>query len=115
MKFQRRRGGEPEWIEQLNKVRLPYNINVLTQLSAAFVLKHQAMLDEQTQAICSAREQLLKDMQAIAGIKVYPSRANFILFRTPQDKADTIFNGLKSEGVLIKNAEVLETMKISRR
>lgn len=95
--------GDTGWIEQINKVRLPYNINVLTQLSAAFALKHQAVLDQQTQVICAAREQLLGDMQAISGITVYPSRANFILFRTPAGRADTIFNALKSEGVLIKN------------
>lgn len=97
--------GAPAWIEQINKVRLPYNINVLTQLSAAFALKHQAVLDEQTQAICSAREQLLTDMRAVSGITVYPSRANFILFRTAPNQAGDVFNALKSKGVLIKNMD----------
>lgn len=97
--------GAPAWIEQINKVRLPYNINVLTQLSAAFALKHQAVMEEQTQAICSAREQLLSDMRALSGITVYPSCANFILFRTALKHAGDVFNALKSRGVLIKNMD----------
>ena len=42
-------------------------------------------------------------MCAIEGLVVYPSSANFILFRTPEGMADQIFNGLKAQAVLIKN------------
>ena len=41
--------GHPCIIEQLNKIRLPYNINSLTQLSADFALSRKALFDEQTQ------------------------------------------------------------------
>ena len=40
--------GPPEWLDEIDKTRLPYNINVLTQTSAAFALRHKAVLDEQT-------------------------------------------------------------------
>jgi len=38
--------GPAEWLNEFDKVRLPYNINVLTQASADFALKHQATFDE---------------------------------------------------------------------
>ena len=93
--------GPAEWLAEFDKVRLPYNINVLTQKSAEFALKNRAMLDRQTRQICEDREILMKALQDREGIEVYPSKANFILFRV--NEATEIFESLKSQGVLIKN------------
>jgi histidinol-phosphate aminotransferase len=95
--------GHPDWLGEFDKVRLPYNINVLTQASARFALQHQVVLDEQTQRITRDREQLLRDMQQFKNIDVFPSQANFILFRTAAGKADAVFQTLKQYKVLIKN------------
>jgi len=95
--------GRPEWLTEFDKVRLPYNINVLTQASAQFALQHQSVLDEQTQRITRDREQLLSEMRHLKEIEVFPSHANFILFRTADGKADTVFQSLKQHKVLIKN------------
>lgn len=95
--------GRPEIIEQLDKIRLPYNINVLTQASCVFALSQPDLFLSQTQAICLQRAELLAKLNALAGITAYPSAANFILFRTSAQKADSIFAGLKQAGVLIKN------------
>lgn len=95
--------GPKEWLHEIDKVRLPYNINVLTQRSAEFALKHKEVLDQQTNAICSERELMAQQMQKIKGIKPFPSNANFILFRCMQKNANTIFESLLDSGVLIKN------------
>jgi histidinol-phosphate aminotransferase len=95
--------GQPNIIEQLNKIRLPYNINILTQASAEFALNQQAVFDAQTQAICADRAFAFNQLNALDGITAYPSAANFILFKTPKDKATDIFLSLKQQGVLIKN------------
>lgn len=95
--------GHPAWLAQFDKLRLPYNINVLTQVSAQFALHHRALLDEQTQQICQDREQLLKDLSAIPTIDVFPSQANFILFRVRSGQAEQVFHSLKQQRVLIKN------------
>ncbi|WP_019866350.1 histidinol-phosphate transaminase [Methylovulum miyakonense] len=95
--------GKPEWIGELNKIRLPYNINSLTQLTADFALRHKALFDSQTQRICAEREALLAGLNAMDGLVAYPSAANFILFRTKPGQADAIFTSLKAQGVLIKN------------
>ncbi len=95
--------GAPEWLNEIDKTRLPYNINVLTQASALFALQNKAMLDEQAQQIRADRSQLAAELSTLDGIEVYPSEANFILFKALQGKADDIFNTLKTQGVLIKN------------
>ncbi len=95
--------GPPAWLEQIDKVRLPYNINVLTQSSAAFALRHKSVLDEQTQSIRAERAQLFEALTRIDGIRPFPSEANFILVRMPEGQGDAVFAGLKERGVLVKN------------
>ena len=95
--------GNPKWLHEFDKVRLPYNINVLTQASAAFALKHIEVLNKQTQQICEDREKLYDELAQIDGLHVFPSKANFILVRVGEGLADNIFNKLKEQGVLIKN------------
>jgi len=95
--------GSPEWINEFDKMRMPYNINVLTQLSANFALNNKAVLDEQTKQICHDREILLDDLYAFASLAVFPSLANFILFRTEQEDAGTVHQALLQQNVLIKN------------
>jgi histidinol-phosphate aminotransferase len=95
--------GNPIFIEQLNKIRLPYNINILTQVSAEFALSQQDLFAEQTEKICLDRNKIIDQLNSLPGIKTFPSSANFVLFRTPPDKANTIFISLKNQGILIKN------------
>ncbi len=94
--------GHPAWISQLDKVRLPYNINVLTQLTAEFALSKQAVLDEQVGRIRRDRELLAARLQALP-VKVFPSQANFLTFRSLEKKADEVFSRLQEAGVVIKN------------
>ncbi|MEQ1545069.1 histidinol-phosphate transaminase [Methyloglobulus sp.] len=95
--------GTPTIIEQLNKIRLPYNINILTQATAYFALTHHALFDEQTQKICAERTNVYEQLCKLDGITAYPSAANFILFKTAKNKATDIFTAIKQQGVLIKN------------
>ena len=92
----------PCWIEQFNKIRMPYNINVLTQLSVSFALDHYEVLQRQAAMLIEQRALLMADLEACDGVEVFSSEANFILLRT-QKNAIEIFEGLKAEGILIKN------------
>ena len=97
--------GAPAWLNEFEKVRLPYNINILTQASAEFALQHAEILRAQTEQIKQDRVWLDRALRQIAGLTVYPSRANFILFRVPAGQAGRIFDGLKNAGVLVKNLD----------
>ncbi|WP_349432465.1 histidinol-phosphate transaminase [Methylomarinum sp. Ch1-1] len=95
--------GAPELIEQLHKIRLPYNINSLTQMTAEFALNNIEFLQQQTNTICQQRSQVFEQLNALQGIKALPSSANFILFKTENKPADAIFHSLQQQGILIKN------------
>ncbi len=97
--------GEPRWLDEFNKVRLPYNINALSQASAGFALKHRAVLDGQAARIRADREQLFAELDDLPGLHVWPSSANFILFRVESRPAGEVFAALKGQGVLIKNLD----------
>ena len=104
--------GHPDIINEIDKIRLPYNINVLTQISAEFVLDNIAELDQQAKKIRDERELLSEAMNAISGLEVFPSQANFILFRVldggENNSANDVFDSIKQAGVLIKNMKVDE-------
>jgi histidinol-phosphate aminotransferase len=95
--------GHPGIINEIDKIRLPYNINVLTQISAEFVLENIGVLDQQAKLIRAEREGLLEKMQAMPALQVFPSQANFILFRVLNKNANNVFESIKQSGVLIKN------------
>ena len=97
--------GASAWTESLEKLRLPYNINVLTQRSAAFALEHRDVFRRQTDEICRQREALSAALSGIKGLEVWPSRANFLLFRSPGVGAGSIFRGLKRRKVLVKSLD----------
>ena len=93
--------GAERWIRELDKVRLPYNVNTLTQLIAAVVLEYGTVLTDQAAAIKLERSRLVRELQRVPGVTAYPSDANFILFRVSH--AERVFDGLKRRGVLIKS------------
>ena len=93
--------GAAAWIRQLDKVRLPYNVNTLTQIVAGEVLAHDSVLTEQAAAIKLERSRLQSELNRMPGVAAYPSDANFILFKVSQ--AERVFDGLKRRGVLIKS------------
>ncbi len=97
--------GPTEVLTEIDKLRLPYNIDVLTQVSAIFALRHREVLDEQTQRIRAERSRLFTELSGLDGVRPYPSETNFILLQVPAGRADELFESLKRSGVLVKNLD----------
>lgn len=97
--------GDEQWIAELDKVRLPYNINVLTQAAAIFALENRGIFDDQARLLRRDREAMLTSLSENPHVHAWPSEANFILFKIVDSKlsATEVFESLKSQGVLIKN------------
>jgi len=94
--------GAPEWLQQFEKVRLPYNINVLTQTAAVFALHNQQLFDRQAELICSERDRLFAELARIEWVFAYPSEANFILLRI-DGRAEALYSHLQEQNILLKN------------
>jgi histidinol-phosphate aminotransferase len=97
--------GPADWLEQIDKTRLPYNLGSLKQVTGHFTLQHKAVFDMQAGLICQDRADLFAGLQALPQLTVYPSEANFILFRVPRGQAPVIHTGLREAGILIKNLD----------
>ena len=98
--------GPREWMAELEKLRPPYNVNVLTAAAADLVLARGDVLDAQTHAIVEQRAVLERALDAIPGLTRFPSAANFILVRVEsshQGGAPAAFERLKSRGILVKS------------
>jgi histidinol-phosphate aminotransferase len=93
--------GRPEWIREFDKVRPPYNVNMLTHVVAERALAHYDVLDAQARSINAERERLDGELRKLPDVTVFPSDANFILVRVPE--AHRVFEGMRRRGVLIKN------------
>lgn len=93
--------GARAWLEEFDKVRPPYNVNVLTQAAALFMLDHVDVLESQAAQLRAEREKLAAALAALPGVTVFPSAANFLLVRLPD--ADAAFNALLNAKVLVKN------------
>ncbi|SFN23018.1 histidinol-phosphate aminotransferase [Nitrosospira briensis] len=98
--------GRPEWLIQLEKLRLPYNVGITTQLITEKVLQHGDVLLQQAAAIKIERAVMSERLAALNGIEVFPTDANFILFRVNRgNSAAQVFQRLKARGILIKNLD----------
>lgn len=93
--------GHPDWIDEFDKIRLPYNINALTQVAVRFALEHADVLESQSAAIRDERSRLSEALR-VRQLVVWPSEANFVVMQTPPSQARVWFEKLKAHGVLVK-------------
>ena len=106
----------PEIIGLMNKVKAPYNINVLTQKEVMRRLEEQGLIQQQVHQIKQEKEQLLLEFKSIAFIeKVFPSDANFFLVK--MDDSKRRYNELIDRGIVVrdssKNLNCANTLRIT--
>jgi histidinol-phosphate aminotransferase len=95
-------GGE-EITGEVNKVRLPFNLNSISQALAVSVLKDKAGMKKVVRSIVKERARLDEAMSGIEGVEVYPSEANFLLFRVAESRK--VHAGLLKRGVLARDLD----------
>lgn len=93
---------DPVVIREINKVRLPYNLNALSQKVATYVLDDIDYLEEKVTLIKKERQRVYDALNAISGVQAYPSEANYILYRTDRE-ANIIMSGMHDRKILIRD------------
>lgn len=92
--------GTAEWIRELEKVRPPYNVNVLSAAAGELLLEERAVLERQTAAIVAERARLERELDKLPGVTRFPSAANFILARVADGPG--AFGHLRQRGILVR-------------
>ena len=90
-----------EILDEVNKVRLPFNVNSLSQEVAIAALKKKHLLMKAIRQISAERDRMIRAMELVKGVDPFPSEANFILFRV-SDPAK-VYNRLLKKGILVRN------------
>jgi histidinol-phosphate aminotransferase len=93
--------GAAALIDEIEKVRPPYNVSVLNAECALFALEHADEYAHQAAVLRAERERLQAALRVMPGVRAFPSEANMILVRVPDSQR--AFEGLKARGVLVKN------------
>jgi histidinol-phosphate aminotransferase len=108
----------PEVAREIAKAKLPYNVNAITLAAAEVALEHRQRFEARVAAIVAERERFLPRLRQLPGIRVFPTSANFVLFRCDARPAGTIFRQLLDEhGILVRDvsagAGLRECLRIS--
>jgi histidinol-phosphate aminotransferase len=89
-------------VDEVNKVRLPYNSNSISQIGATELMNNFETVQKQINSIKEERTRLLDELAKIKSITAFPSDANFILFKASHD-GESIYRNLIKNGVLVRN------------
>jgi histidinol-phosphate aminotransferase len=100
--------GRKQLVQEIDKLRPPYNVSVLNAEAALFALEHADEYARQAAVIREQRERLQAALKTVPGVRAYPSEANMILVRVPDAKR--AFEGMKQRGVLVKNVSPLHPL-----
>jgi len=94
--------GNPEVVRELLRVKQPFNLNTYCQVAACIALAYREEFENIVETIRRRREKLFRELASLPGITVFPSEANFLLFRTELPAGD-VFKLLLQNGILIRN------------
>jgi histidinol-phosphate aminotransferase len=93
--------GASALIDEVEKVRPPYNVSALNAEATLFALAHADEYARQAALLKSERERLHAALRRFPGVQSFKSEANMVLVRVPDSKRT--FEGMKARGVLVKH------------
>jgi len=100
--------GAAALIDEIDKLRPPYNVSALNAEATLFALDHADAFAAQAELLRAERALLLRLLAELPGAQPFPSEANMILVRVPDSKQ--AFEGMRARGVLVKNIEGLHPL-----
>ncbi|HTY47655.1 MAG TPA: histidinol-phosphate transaminase [Methanomassiliicoccales archaeon] len=85
----------------MQRIKIPYSLNRVSEAVAIKALQHQEFMKRSVRVVNEGRKQLETGLRELM-FDVYPSQANFILFRTPL-KSSRLVEELAKRGVMIRD------------
>jgi histidinol-phosphate aminotransferase len=95
--------GHPDWIDEFEKIRPPYNVNSLTQAAVPVLLAHADAFAQQAVEIRRERQRVDRALAALPGVRTFATQTNFVLARVPD--ASAWFATLRAARILVKNLD----------
>ena len=93
----------PEWlVAELDKVVLPYHLDVATQIAGRVALGFVDEMEARVRHLIEERERVFAALNEEPGVEVFPSGANFLLFRCPRG-GRAVWDALVARGVLVRD------------
>lgn len=102
---------DPQVVEAVQLVRLPYHLSTLTQVAAVAALRHRESLLANVTAIRHQRDRIVAELAGM-GLTVAPSDANFVLFGGLADSSD-VWRSLVDRGVLIRDVGIPGWLRVT--
>ena len=87
-------------IETLNRIRGPFNVNRLAQVTALAALEDESFLNQTVANNQKERENFENELERM-GVKYIPSQTNFVMFEVPD--APTMIKRLREAGILVRS------------
>jgi histidinol-phosphate aminotransferase len=92
----------PEITREINKSKLPYNVNIFTLAAAEIVIEKRSVLNRGIANLIQERDRLFAELQKRPAVRAFPSKANFIVMKTAKP-ARELFDALYCRGVLVRD------------
>jgi histidinol-phosphate/aromatic aminotransferase/cobyric acid decarboxylase-like protein len=100
----------PELVREVNKARLPYNMNFFSQMAAIAALEEKDVLATSVHRLVGERERLLARLADVPGVRAYPSDANFFLLECLSAEPKAVFDAMLRRGVLVRDVTAYSTL-----
>ncbi len=101
----------PALARNLNKLKLPYNINIFSLTAMEVFLERWSTIKAWIDVLKRERSRVHARLQEFKGISVYPSAANFLLMETHDKSPGEVFSGLLERGILIRDVSSYPLLK----
>jgi histidinol-phosphate aminotransferase len=93
----------PRLVREVDKARLPYNLNFFSEAAALAALRHRSVLASSVERLRRLRGELMESLARLPGVKVHPSQANFFLLELREAEAKAVFEALHGRGILVRD------------
>jgi len=101
---------DPEVISACGQVALPYHLDTVKQAAGLLAFRYEDQMKARVARLTEERGRVAAGLAAL-GIEVWPSDANFLLFRLPATDASTTWRRLVARSVLVRDVSAYSTLE----